>query len=539
MPRRLKQHSLVPCECHGGCQRSRPLPATAKILGRLRLSFEAVLGYELPAARFCCPLCLRMLPDTCATLAHAPAERLGGSIVGVLCKACNSFTGHRFEAEMVAAARGAEGHHLVRVRPAGSQSKFVMRAEFEGSAHERNLAVTLEPAGKGPSVDRSMEQLRKLGGLGPPFGMSYRGTNATAGAGALLMWAYLLWFEHLGYSFALSTSLKRLRIAILTNSIDDLGRSPVAWRERLPTQWERGQAVLTHIEDGLAFGLGWEWMAATAILPGAFDPGARVYDVLDDLVERNPDSLTLGSSYYPVLQRIQFGLARDRRDRPLGITRLVEGRIVLAGASRSGAEAVLGDSLEPRNNPGEPWGPIEERPIPEMPHHLDAGSMWARSATEEARRVAADPSSINEQVEAAILSIREVGGGQQEKAWNELRLLVDDGVFGHLQDLWLYAVSGVEYDPHADSGGPDALLLAVRGVPKSARPQIRQVRSEDLPSAPGLYRSCLLWVRDGNTELIGPFFTMRSLIAAVRVRTHGMREALLPNGASGGVVPGE
>lgn len=525
MLRSVKKHpAIVPCECQGGCQRARPLPATIRILAQLRLSFANVLGNGPPMGRFCCPLCLRILPETCATMAHAPSERLGGQVAGVQCKGCNSYLGRRYEAELAAAARRAEGLQVVRVQPNRSVSRFVMRAELGTSAETGSHTISLEPAGSGRAVERATERMRALGGLDQPFQLHLEPINEGAAAGALVAWAYLLWFSHLGYSFVLSRSLRRVRKAILTNSVDDLRRAPVGWRTKVPRRWERGVPVLVNIDEGKAFGIGWEWAAATAILPPAFDPGGSVYDAIDDAVEEHPEHLNLGISYYPILERIRFGLPIDGSRPPPGSPVLREGPVVLAGAGRKQAEAELAHPIPPQDRTATRYPPITIPEIPQMPSRLKS-STWRGVAANEARRVAVDPEAISSEVVAAITAIQSTDGAEREVAWHRLESLVDPGVAAHLRDLWLYSLVGAEYDPETDRGSPEKVMRAVRGVPKPHRPEVRNLTAEDLRGAPGLYQQWLVWVRDGAVELVGPFFTGRALLAAVRVRTRLLRAA--------------
>src|SRR5437773_6494113 len=77
-------------------------------LGVAAEGLRAVTGLE--TADFCCPLCARLLPSDCASVAHAPAKEVGGRPRAFLCKACNNFLGTAYESSadaMIEAARQA------------------------------------------------------------------------------------------------------------------------------------------------------------------------------------------------------------------------------------------------------------------------------------------------------------------------------------------------------------------------------------------------------------------------------------------------
>jgi hypothetical protein len=158
-----------------------------------------------------------------------------------------------------------------------------------------------------------------------------------------------------------------------------------------------------------------------------------------------------------------------------------------------------------------------------MPNKLDALA-WPGAAVKEARRVAADPASITLEVEEALGEIARREGAAQDMAWVTIDGLVDSGVASHLRDLWLYAVVGAAYDPQADDhASPNNVMLATRGVPPDHRPVLRTIAIAQIPEAPDLCRAWAVWVDQGESVLIGPFFTARSLLAAVRVRTQALR----------------
>lgn len=70
-----------------------------RLLGQLTTASRGIMAVaRVRTNGFCCPLCLRFLPVTCAADAHAPAKRLGGRPVTFLCTACNGYLGFSYEA---------------------------------------------------------------------------------------------------------------------------------------------------------------------------------------------------------------------------------------------------------------------------------------------------------------------------------------------------------------------------------------------------------------------------------------------------------
>src|SRR4051812_42704845 len=96
MPERTAD--LGPCRCGASCT-GPPSPAMQRLLDDAGEGFTQVT--RLPLAGFCCPLCLRVLPDCCASFAHYPAAAAAGRRKTLLCKKCNSFLGAEYEPDAV------------------------------------------------------------------------------------------------------------------------------------------------------------------------------------------------------------------------------------------------------------------------------------------------------------------------------------------------------------------------------------------------------------------------------------------------------
>jgi hypothetical protein len=218
----LFDQTLKRCSCGGGCDASPPGPWLSPLLEEAERGFLSVVGR--PVAGFCCPLCNRELLVACATVAHAPAEAVGGRPVVFLCRRCNSFLGTAYEASAKAMfarlAHGDAGQQILKVRygrPGGPQ--------IHGTA-----TVTTTPEGivqlsvDGPKPDAFViDDFRQHGMRG--IHLSYREETEQHFKLALLSWAMLALFRRFGYTFALGHSSRAARAAILGRTLEPLGEA--------------------------------------------------------------------------------------------------------------------------------------------------------------------------------------------------------------------------------------------------------------------------------------------------------------------------
>jgi hypothetical protein len=172
--------------------------------------FQAVT--ERPISGFCCPLCLRQLQVSCATVAHAPAEALGGLALTFLCRTCNSYLGTAFEASAIEALRRGPSHRQVmKVRFGRKGGPMpVHRAVIETDA-DGNRSLSLEPLGKlDPHVLEDFERHSD-----EPMQIQFQGESQLPTKLAFLSWAFLALFHKFGYTYALSSCAKPVRDALL------------------------------------------------------------------------------------------------------------------------------------------------------------------------------------------------------------------------------------------------------------------------------------------------------------------------------------
>lgn len=185
---RRQARQANPCRCGSGCRARKLPPKALALIEPMAASWVLATGSRWSSGEFRCPLCLRELPISCVTLAHAPSARLGGRVVGLLCKACNSFLGTKYEAYLSVDADRAIGSEVLRARPASGLGSFVVRADTKFDPKTRHHDMTLRAAGRKREFDAAMKRLNSQGGIHQlglgPF-------SPLAASGGVLAWAYL------------------------------------------------------------------------------------------------------------------------------------------------------------------------------------------------------------------------------------------------------------------------------------------------------------------------------------------------------------
>jgi hypothetical protein len=170
---------------------------------------------------FICPLCLRSLPDVCGTIAHAPAESVGGKPVTFLCKACNNFLGTTYEAGLSGwierqreARTSGTATHKATLRH-GDGTLLYADASFAGP----NGIKAQIRGGNRPAQSRFGAEAK----AGVPLKISFRQPGEANLKLGYLAWGYLQLFARVGYSFVLSEAAMPAREALLTRSVRALG----------------------------------------------------------------------------------------------------------------------------------------------------------------------------------------------------------------------------------------------------------------------------------------------------------------------------
>ena len=251
----------------------------------------AVAGTETDG--FCCPICVRVLSQACATIAHSPSKEVGGDGLTFLCKACNSFLGTAYEAATAgllsriieAKATGGATHKVAFAHVGGTRLYTDAVLSGDGTDH----SVTAIPRGKRSAAE---ERFADEANRGTPLNLTFVVPGEQNVALAYLSWAYLRLFRRLGYVFVFGESGRLTRTALLSGSIDPLGPAFFMIRGRL-------EGVVSPVVSGLlvraeggttsAVGIGCEIGNTVVALPLADDPFGR----WDQLVSYTTDGSRL------------------------------------------------------------------------------------------------------------------------------------------------------------------------------------------------------------------------------------------------------
>src|SRR6266545_4455407 len=161
------------CACGANCQ-PRRLPKWVMVqISEGRLGLLGVAGFGTDG--FCCPLCARLLPITCATVAHAPSKEVGGTAQTFLCKACNDFLGTSYEAsaDTYITAMREESGSGARTRKITLTNREGTRVYMDGAFSTKDGAHRLEgqPRGRNKAAEQRFAAQR---GKDDSLKVSYR-----------------------------------------------------------------------------------------------------------------------------------------------------------------------------------------------------------------------------------------------------------------------------------------------------------------------------------------------------------------------------
>lgn len=488
----------------------------------MEASWRLATGDNWPDGRFRCPLCLRETHTYCATLAHAPSQRLGGRPVGLLCRSCNSYLGTTYEADLKTQADRQGGDEVIRVASRGGEAGVYMRAEIKHDPLARTHDITLKPAGKARDFGAALDRLSKEGGirrlgLGP--------VSSRTATGGLMAWAYLLWFERLGYPFALVRALRLVRRTLLNNEIEDLGRSPVMSHGPAPVLGEAGRPLLVRVAAGgeTVAAAGWWWPSSLVVFPLPEDTEASVYNRLDDMA-KDHEWVDVRVRTLHELGDLTFGLDPNNLNVPRdGSLVVFAGVTRVAGSTRQEAREEARHTFIPTARPRARRQSASPRPVvPDLPLDLTPLS-WAEVAGAEARRVALDSATVTTEVLGEIAAVAG-GAGRRNAAMSRLAHLLDEACVAHIADLERFALHGEAYDATKDRATvgdvPRRFDHIVRGVPKHIRPEGAELRIQMVRNDPEVAsaHAFLQWKGDLNFTLIGPFYSAETLLLAIRTR---------------------
>jgi hypothetical protein len=212
----------VSCQCGANCQ---PRKHPAWLRGQLDDAISGLLAISnITTNGFCCPLCLRLLPRSCANVAHAPSEELGGKAQTFICASCNSFLGRTYEASVETfitalrdeASTGTVNQKISISNPGGPH--IYMNAAFSGTDDE-SRRIDAKPIRRNPETEARFGAGKKRG---QSLLVRYKVPSEEGVKLAYLSWAFLLLFRRLGYAFVFSTGGRLARHALLAGTTKHL-----------------------------------------------------------------------------------------------------------------------------------------------------------------------------------------------------------------------------------------------------------------------------------------------------------------------------
>jgi hypothetical protein len=495
----------LPCPCGANCQPRRLPKWLLAQLDDARSGFYSVSGIETDG--FCCPLCVRVLPRACATIAHAPSKEVGGSGRTFLCKACNSFLGTAYEAgadEFMLTLQEGKLTGRTRHRIAANLQtgpRIYLDAIVSGVGAPNSIEA--KPRRRNKEAETRFGVAKELGG---PLSLAFRVPSESNVRLAYLSWAHLLLFRSLGYAFVFSESGRLARAALLSGSMAQLSRaffftygefdgqtSPVTTGLLL-------RSVAPTIEASPPVAVAAEIGRSVISLPLADDPLGRYGQLLDYTSDESRLIVMPFEILFPGLATAMAGVAGIRWRERDG-----EAHRMLATERGEVRDAVARAKAPPTGRPSR--GPLKDNPdwppavlpLPPAPR----AESWRMTAAGYLNDRGAHPTEPSGDDEAWIGAIR----------------LVDKVAARHvadLRDLFLFG-----HDPRRRSTEPRgvAVMEELNSVAAEHDPDARVVAGDfRLISPDESYASLSVRLVRGDREIIvGPFYTYETLVFALRM----------------------
>jgi hypothetical protein len=406
------------CACGAGCKRHR---LSDRLRAQLADGQRGLFGVtRIRTNGFCCPLCVRILPFTCATDGHAPSEVVGGIPRAFLCKSCNNFLGTRYEAGAAdyirgrrqASSRGGEDYRVSLRRKVGSAEvgpRIYLNATLSGEGIDKRIDA--RPVRRNPDLEKRFGAGRTEGET-LVLHLPRRPSDDSIRL-AFLSWVHLLLFAELGYAYVFSGAGRAARTALRSTSITGLNRAFFFVRGGYDGETEPVVAGVLIRSEGPEFkrtsfvGVAGEIGPAVVALPIDDDPDGlylRLGDFLNDGSFLFVIPLaTLFDGHEPMLRGIaSYGLERedsriDRLYRPDVRAALAEIRSATGLSNGRRSRKRSGAGIE---EPHWPPSPLE---LPLEPRDLT----WRAAATRYLARRGVAASADDGSDESWIEAVRE------------------------------------------------------------------------------------------------------------------------------------
>lgn len=458
----------IKCSCGFGC-RTAPRRGLEPAIAAAARSFEAVVGRA--QAGFCCPLCLRQLAVGCATRAHYPAKKVDGKRWTLLCKACNSFLGTKFEADAQRHFHAVPAEVRISSLTVGPL-RAVLRVDSPVASEQSVISLDL-PKGVGADVmalltsdllgDRKMR-------------LTIQAANPDRVRLAVLSWAYLGAFAKYGYAFALEPALQSVRIALLTPEESDLPPTMVLWPSDAPPLGDGRPVLVVAVRETSdeihLLGLGFHFGRAIGVLPIAADLEGRGYRGLEEINFADPTGWIVQvpppEILIPGAADVLFATS----------SRLSAGLVRVVGVEPGAAQTELRDhQLTPdRPGPAPRYLKVPEEP-PTEPLHQMTSAEWERTVP---------PDEVMARYATDLLHVAVQGRDAKE-----------------LEDL-------------SDRDMPNEINRVRSYFPLGQRPEVLRRGQLMVRSGRELawHWATIFWP-DGSTDNVGAFFTRAALIEAI------------------------
>jgi hypothetical protein len=262
---------------------------------RLARFFEAYasnLSAFVPSLQniFACPLCLRgftqdALESEGLTEEHVISRELGGRLITLTCKECNSRDGAELDVHLVNEFRALDKISGLSAQPFKGRVKVGDAKQdveiYVSGGKSPRLRLVGDKKRTNPASLREIEQLLESEPRGVKFQLNFGYDRHRANV-AKLRAAYLLMFKYFGYEYILHKNVEGVRQQILTPG-QDLIASKASFAFGLAPEELNSIALLRHSPELRCFVVSFRVSTAVdrsfgVILPGLGDGGDDVYE---------------------------------------------------------------------------------------------------------------------------------------------------------------------------------------------------------------------------------------------------------------------
>lgn len=284
------------CQLHAACHdvgvsidftSARKPPSKRLRLADLSRRRLRQLGADPEAARFVCPMCLRLLPDSEASVGHFPADALrSGAQTELQCRACNQAMNVLYEKSAQDFLTGKWGIEIGLPDTGRVHLRGIIGLEGE--------TFSIRPAELSKKGERELNAMMARAHDGSTLNLRVHEPTRDALHRSLLAWSFLAWSKCAGYMYSASAGAARVRTLLLDANqclpptlILGLGTAPLSLPLPRPEAVVLAASEVTVVTSPSqlieVFGLGMHWGRVVVVLPFASDGDGAVYERLAGL----------------------------------------------------------------------------------------------------------------------------------------------------------------------------------------------------------------------------------------------------------------